>query len=210
MPRKESPTAAPRRRGRPRASGKTDTRRRILDAAREQFATYGYAATTIRAIAAAAGVDPALVHHFYGAKADLFTASMQLPEDFVRSVSHLLLDTSQSAVGERLTRFFLNLWENSDTRRQLRMTVSSGLTDGQATTALREFVTAEILNPVVVASDRQDAALRLPLAVSHLIGLAMGRYILEIEPLAHADVDTLVAWVAPTIEHYLTGESPTR
>lgn len=201
-----------RRRGRPRRSdtpsGSVTTAEQILDAAREEFARKGYEAATIRGIAAAAAVDPALVHRLHGTKAALFAVAMRLPDDAVRTISQLLLDIDRSGLGERVVRFYLGLWENPRTNRQLRMTLASGVTDGYAAAALREFLSAEVLAPIIAADTRTDTALRTQLAASHLVGLAITRYILAIEPVATADVDTLTAWVAPTIQRYLTAPGP--
>ncbi|MFE9327991.1 TetR family transcriptional regulator [Nocardia sp. NPDC052278] len=197
-----------RRRGRPRGTtptGSGTTKEQVLDAAREQFAQKGYKAATIRGIAAAAGVDAALVHHVHGTKAALFAASMRLPEEAVRTLPLLLLDTDRDHLGARVVRFYLGLWENPTTNRQLRMTLASGVTDGHAAALLREFLTSEILAPILAADQRADVALRTQLAASHLVGLAIARYILAVEPLATTDLDDLTAIVAPSIQHYLTG-----
>jgi len=188
-----------------RRPGEQRTREQILDAAREQFARHGYAAATMRGVASAAGVDPALLHHYFGTKYALFAASMQLPADALQAMS-LLAGADPAELGERLTRLYLGLWEHPASNRQLRALVASVLTHDQAARTLREAVSAELLTPLVAALGAEDAALRITLAVSHVVGLALARYVLAVPPLAEADLEVLVRTVAPVVQHYLTGD----
>ena len=129
---------------------------------------------------------------------------MRLPEQAIRNAPQLLRNTGDADLGENLARFFFGLWENPEVGRQLRMTLASGVTDGHAAATLREFITAEILGPVVAADGRPDAALRIQLTMSHLIGAAVVRYVVAVEPMASAGLDTVVHWIAPTLQRYLT------
>jgi AcrR family transcriptional regulator len=200
----EQGPAGSRRRGgrRPGASG---TRDDILRAAREAFAVHGYAGTTIRRVAAAAGVDPALVGHFYGSKEGLFAAALALPEDLPERLL-AALDGDRAGVGERLARFYLALWENPVTAAQLRAMMTSAVAHEQAAALLREFVGRRLLAQLGDHLAGDDRSLRVTLAGSQLVGLAMARYLVRIEPLAEADLETVVTAVAPTLQRYITGD----
>jgi AcrR family transcriptional regulator len=193
-----------------RRAGDSGTREAILQAAREQFAERGYEAATIRAIAAVAGVDPALVHHFYGTKEGLFAAAMQLP--FVPSevITAALADRpAGQPAGEYLVRTALTLWDSPGVRDAFVGILRSAVTSDQAAAMLREFVSRAILAPVASlagGSDPEQTPFRTALVGSHMIGLAMARYILQLPPVATADADTLAAAIGPTIDRYLTGD----
>ena len=187
-----------------RRPGNARTREAILDAARDCFAAAGYDGATIRAIAAKAGVDPALVHHFFGTKAQLFAVAMELPVS-----PHELLPSITSGdtamLGVRIVRTFLDLWEDPKTRRRMLAVLRSAVRYDLAATMLRSFITREVLQEVARSLDAPDAELRAALAGSQLIGLAMARYVVKVKPLATASTDEIVAAYAPTIQRYLTG-----
>lgn len=195
-----------------RRAGDSGTREAILEAAREQFAERGYDGATIRAIAAGAGVDPALVHHFYGTKERLFAAAMQLP--FVPSevITAALADGARPAgvsVGEHLVRTALGIWDSADVRTAFIGILRSALTSEQAGAMLREFVTQAILGPVAsvaVGTDPEHTPFRAALVGSHVIGLALTRYVIQLGPVAAATPDELAAAIGPTIDRYLTGD----
>ena len=188
-----------------RRPGESGTRDAILDAARESFAERGFTGTSVRAIAARAGVDPALVHHYFGTKDGLFAAAMQPPVD-PAAVAPVLLEPGLDGLGERLVRFFLSVWEQPVPRARVQAILRSALTEEAAAALLRDFVTREVLGRVAAAVDAPDAPLRASLVGSQLVGLGMLRYIVRVEPLASADGETVVAAVAPTLQRYLTGE----
>jgi AcrR family transcriptional regulator len=190
-----------------RRPGNGDTRQDVLDAARECFATSGYDGATIRAIAAKAGVDPALVHHFFGAKTNLFAAAMELPAP---EVLPGLLDGEVDGLGERVVRTFLTLWEDPNTRSRFLAVVRSAVRYEAAATMLRSFLSREVLGVRAHNLDTPDADLRATLVGSQLIGLAMARYVVKMQPLASASVETVVAAYAPTIQRYLTGDVTSR
>ncbi|MET7988858.1 TetR family transcriptional regulator [Streptomyces sp. NPDC005281] len=201
--------AAPRRRGRPPGSraGDTATRDRILESARRLFASGTYASTTVRAVAAEADVNPALVLHYFGSKRDLFAATLRLPLHLRDQVSGLIRH-DPADLGERLVRLFLHLWRDPVTRRPLAAMVRSVFSDQDAADAFGSFLSDEIVGPLVAASGRDQPDLRITLVVSHLVGLVIGRHILGVAPLARVDLDHLVACVAPVVQHYLTGPLP--
>lgn len=188
-----------------RRPGKTDTRSAVLDAARECFADNGYDGTTIRAIARKAGVDPALVHHFFGAKAELFVAAVDFPFS-PRAMLATLLEANAADAGELILRQFLALWDDPTTRRRLLAVVRSAVRYEAAAVILRTFLDRELIGTFVRALDAPDADVRATLVGSQLIGLAMARYIVKLPPLATASTEQLVAAYAPTLQRYLTGD----
>lgn len=187
---------------RPGASG---TREAILDAARASFADRGYAATSVRSVAAVAGVDGALVHHYFGTKHGLFAAAMALPLDPAAAVP-ALLEPGIEGLGERIVRFFLDVWDQPAPRARIQAVLRSALTEEAAADLLREFVTTQVLGPVAAGLGKPDAELRASLVGTQLVGLGLLRYLVRVEPLASADTETVVAAVAPTIQRYLTGD----
>jgi AcrR family transcriptional regulator len=187
-----------------RRAGASGTREAILAAASTLFAERGYEATTIRAVAAEAGVDPALVHHFHGTKAALFAAATRLPYNPAEAIPALLADGLDGA-GERIVRFVVTTWDDEERRAPLLGLMRSALTHDPAGGAITEFLRAGVLGPLTRALDGPDAELRAALVVSQVAGLAVLRYLVGVEPLASAPPDAVVAAVAPTIQRYLTG-----
>lgn len=187
-----------------RRRGNSGSREAILDAAKAEFARVGYQAATIRAIARGAAVDPALVHHFFGSKEQVFVAATELPIDPATVVPAILAGDTATA-GERLTRMFLSLWENPATRPPLLALIRSAVSTERGAAVLREFITSAVLARIVAGLDQPDPQLRAALCGSQLVGLAWVRYVIGVEPLASADVDVVVAAVAPTLQRYLTG-----
>ena len=187
-----------------RRAGVSGTREAILAAASTLFAERGYEATTIRAVAAEAGVDPALVHHFHGTKEALFAAATRLPYNPAEAIPALLADGLDGA-GERIVRFVVTTWDDEERRAPLLGLMRSALTHDPAGGAITEFLRAGVLGPLTRALDGPDAELRAALVVSQVAGLAVLRYLVGVEPLASAPPEAVVAAVAPTIQRYLTG-----
>jgi AcrR family transcriptional regulator len=218
-----------------RRTGDSGTREAILGAARKRFGDHGYTGATIRAIAADAGVDPALVHHFFGTKEGLFAAAMRLP-----LVPGELIDAALApgarppgrSLGEHLMRMALSAWDVSEIRDTFLGLLRSAMTSEQATTMLREFIADSILGRLAeVAGPRgagsagdpgspagaagaegragaagaEGADYRAALVASQVLGLALTRYVLRLEPLAAASQDDLAVAIGPTLERYLTG-----
>ena len=189
-----------------RRPGATTTKDAILDAARDLFSARGYEGTTIRGIATCAGVDPALVHHFFGSKDDLFLAVLEVPETVMRDIPRLISGDLARA-GEQLARFYLGLYESPDTRAAMLTAIRSAIAQEQAARVLRESISARLFVAVRdVLPDRPE--LRMSLAMAHLTGLAIGRYVFRVPPVADMSVDEIVAWVGPTLQGYLTGPPP--
>lgn len=188
-----------------RRPGAPDTRGAILAVARESFATRGYDATTIRGVAREAGVDPALVHHYFAGKHELFVRALGIPFD-PELVVATALDGDVTDMGERLLRTFLGVWETPDNRARLTAFVRAVTANDQAAAMLRETFVSMLYERVAPHLDQSNARLRLNAVGSQIIGLAMVRYILRFEPMASADVEEVVRMVAPNIQRYLTGE----
>jgi AcrR family transcriptional regulator len=188
-----------------RRPGEPDTRERIADAARRLFAERGFDRTSIRAVAAEAGVDPALVHHYFGTKQRLFLEAVDFPIDAVRSLELLSVD-DVDGVGERLVRFALELWDDPVVLPRLLGVLRSAVTDAEAARMLAVLFTRQ--GPVQLVrglgSDQPD--LRAELVGTQLVGLAVARHVLRVEPLASADHETIVAAVGPTMQRYLVGD----
>lgn len=187
-----------------RRTGGTDTRGAILAAARASFSERGYDATSLRQVARDAGVDPSLVSHYFGGKDALFAEALRLPLRPADVVSGIV-EGDLDGLGERIARTFLTLWDRPETRDPLLGLIRSAMTHDLAAEMLRGFVTEALLGRIAATLGAPDARLRTSLVGSQLVGVAMLRYVVRIEPLASADVDAVVAWVAPTLQRYLTG-----
>jgi AcrR family transcriptional regulator len=191
-----------------RRPGNPDTRAAILSAAREAFSERGFDGASIRAIATSAGVDPALVHHYFGSKEQLFRETIQIPidpEEFLPQV----LEGSREEIGERLMRTFLSVWD-SPAGTAAAALLRSAMSSDWTLRLLREFLTTQILRRVLARAelDPTEAPLRGTLVATQMAGLAFIRYVLKLEPLASAPHEWLVAAVAPNLQRYITGELP--
>ncbi|GAA2963128.1 MULTISPECIES: TetR/AcrR family transcriptional regulator [Streptomyces] len=196
---------APRRRGRPSRTAKAagpDARSRILQAARAEFAARGYDRTSVRGIARAADVDAALVHHYFGTKDEVFAAAVELSFEPALVLPEILGGPAED-LGERLARYFIGVWENPVSRGPLLAILRSALTHEAAANVLRGFVLRRLLERIAADLDVPDPTLRAELAASHMIGIAVLRYVVRAEPLASADPERIVAMVAPTLQRYL-------
>lgn len=190
-----------------RRRGNVDTKRQIVDVARAQFAELGYDGVSLRGIARAAGVDPALVHHYFDGKSGLFADVMQLPVDPALALP-IVLDGELDQLGERLLRFFIGLWESPETGPRMRAAFRTALSSEESSRRLGDFVAREIMTRLAARLDLDRPQLRATLTGSQLIGLAVGRYLVQVDPLTQASVEELVTATAPTLQRYLTGPLP--
>jgi AcrR family transcriptional regulator len=185
--------------GGPRSAG---TRRAILDAARSAFAARGFEQTTIRAVAAGAGVDPSMVMRYFGSKAGLFTAAatadLSVPD--LRAVP-------AGSRGEVLARHFMDRWEDAERDDELILLLRTGVND-EAVARRLQSVLSELMTTPIAALGDPDAARRAALIAAQLLGVALCRYILRLEPLASLPVADVVAEVAPAVQRYLTRGRP--
>jgi AcrR family transcriptional regulator len=190
-----------------RRPGPNRTRAAILDAARTAFAERGYDGVSIRAVARGAGVDPALVHRFYGSKEALFVAAMELPVSPSALVEGLLAEGVER-LGERLVRTFLTLFDEPAAFAPFLALIRAAVSHDRAAAMLRQFIAREVLGRLAAAASPDRPELRASLAGSQIVGLAMARYVVGVPPLADAERETVVAWVGPAIQRYLTGALP--
>jgi AcrR family transcriptional regulator len=189
-----------------RRPGSVATRAEILEAARVTFTEEGYDAATIRSIARRAGVDPALVHHFFGTKRELFVEAMQLPMDPELVIAQILAG-DRSTIGERVARTIFLISESEKAAPFIGL-VRSAASHDDAARMLREMISTEIIGRIAAGLDAPDARLRATMVGSQVVGLIMARHVIQIEPLASADPEDLIPFLAGTIQRYLTGTIP--
>jgi AcrR family transcriptional regulator len=187
-----------------RRPGGPDTRRDILAAARTEFAAHGYENTSMRAVARAAEVNSALVHHYFGTKDQLFLAALDFPFQ-PRELAAQILGGERDRVGERLVRFVLAMLEDPAGRERVLAVLRAVATNEQLARLLRGFMARELIGPVAAALGLPQSQLRVELAMTQMVGLVMGRYVIGVEPLASAPAEELVPLLAPTLQRYLTG-----
>jgi AcrR family transcriptional regulator len=187
-----------------RRPGNQDTRQSILDAARQVFAEKGFDKASIRAIAALAEVDPALVHHYFGTKDKLFLASMNAPINPAELIPQALSGPRDQA-GERLIGLVLSVWDSPAGAAALGM-FRSALSNEWTARLLREFVITQILRKAVgeLALDPAEAPMRSALVATQISGLLVARYVLKIEPLASAPAETLIPALGPNVQRFLS------
>jgi len=201
QPRRRPRTRTPRTGRRP---GESDTYDALLEAARRLFAERGYEGASLRAIAAAAGVDAALVAHFFGSKADLLAAAVDWPFDPDAALARLLA-RGPDHVGEALSELFLRVWDDERQRNPLLTLLRAATTEPRAATLLHEFVCARLLGPLLAELGSDQPELRSDLVTAQLSGLALTRYLLRFEPIASTPAEQLIPRVAPTLQRYLVG-----
>jgi len=194
-----------RRRGRP--AGNSDTRDAILASARELFARNGISKTSIRAIATDAGVDSALVHHYFGTKERLFAAAVDAPVDpaeVLRPLQRVPVDE----LGHAIPTMVLTLWE-SEAALGLKAALRSALA-GDQITMFAFFLRDVVVNQIAPRVDDPPGTgiIRTEFAVSQILGVVMARHILGLEPFASLPVNQVIDTIAPTVQRYLTGDLP--
>jgi AcrR family transcriptional regulator len=196
--------ASTTRRG--RRPGSPDTRAAILAEARALFAANGYAGTSVRSVATAAGVDAALVHHYFGTKDALFIAALELPID-PRVALGPAIAAGPDGAGERMLRVFLSVGDDPELQLPL-LGVFRGVVDAEGQRLLRDGFLPTVLGPVGTALGSDRPELRMPLLASQVLGLILVRYVLAVEPVASMTADQVVGIYAPTLQRYLTGPLP--
>jgi AcrR family transcriptional regulator len=183
------------------------SKQRIVDAAREGFTRDGYERTTVRRIAADAGVDVSMVYYFFGNKEGLFSASVLTGPEHPLHQLATLLDESTEDIGPRLVRRFLEHWDEGGLFEPLLTLWRSAAIQPAARKVLHDALAGPMAKRVAAEFGVADAVLRVELVASHLTGLAFARYQLKIEPIASTPVEDLVTWVGPTVQRYLTDAS---
>ena len=185
-----------------RRAGNLDTREAILAVARRRFGTRGYDATSLRSIASEAHVDPALLIHYFATKEGLFVAVMGMgkrPSELLGDLGSLPLREA----AKKVVRVYLEMVDSDESRNAILSLVRSAVSNENAAGMLREFLSREFLGVVTSLCDKPDARLRASLIASQLIGIAMLRHVIQVDPLARAKREEIVALVAPKIESYL-------
>jgi AcrR family transcriptional regulator len=190
-----------------RRPGVGGTREKILAAARSQFSDSGFEGTTVRSIAGEAQVDPALVIHYFGSKEAVFLAAVEFPVDPAEFIPKLLAP-GLDGLGGRLVSFFVTTWD-SPAGSPLLGILRSAVDNERAAALLRDFVSREVLGRLAQALELDQPQLRASLAATQLLGLAVLRYIVKVEPLASARAEDVAGWIGPSVQHYLTGPDVT-
>jgi AcrR family transcriptional regulator len=188
-----------------RRPGTSSSREDILAAARKLFAERGYQGATMRAIAADAGVDAALVVHFFGNKANLLSEAVEWPFDPEVEMPRLLVDGKRN-VGNHLVRLVVRNWDEEGRRNPILTLVRAATVEPQAAEMLAEFLRTRLFAPLMERLGSDQPELRTTLAASQLVGLGLARHVLRAEPLASAKPTDVVAWYGPTLQRYLTGK----
>ena len=190
-----------------RRPGNQDIRGQIITAARDAFAAKGFAGASMRGIAAEAGVDAALIHHYFDSKQQLFLATVALP----LGLPHMLEEVAaggRGGLGERLVRSVLGVWD-SELQPSLVAAIRTALTDPALTRSAGEFLTLEVIGHVLPRDDlsSEEANRRAGLVAAQILGLVIGRYVLRLPVLVNRQTDDLVAEVGPTVQRYVDGRA---
>jgi AcrR family transcriptional regulator len=190
-------------RGPGRRTGSPDTRAEILDAARRVFSEVGFDRATVRTIATAADVDPALIHHYFGTKDDLFAASINLPMPMAGAVRAVFAEGGEQ-MGRRLAETFFSIWEQEEGRATMLGILRSALGgEDRAVEAFREFLMSAILDQIAPQIPGERSRLRAILMASQLVGVALTRYVVKLEPVASAPIEEIIELVAPRLQSYV-------
>jgi AcrR family transcriptional regulator len=180
---------------------------RILTEARTLFAEHGYAGTSVRAVASAADVDPALVYHYYGSKETLLDAATTPPQTFLDQIV-IAWQAPHAELGEQLVRQMLANWQNPDHATILRAVMQIAGNEPATREKLRRTIESSMMGPSAQALSEAERLMRSSLIASQLMGLAFMRFVWRIEPLANMPDDDIAAMIGPTIQRYLDGDLP--
>ncbi|GAA5059836.1 TetR/AcrR family transcriptional regulator [Nocardia callitridis] len=188
-----------------RRPGQSGAREKILRAARIRFSEQGFDKTSIRAVATDAGVDPALVHHYFGTKQQLFAAVVEFPVD-PETTLRAIDAVPVPQLGETLVRALLLVWDSPAGAGIVAM--ARRIIGGGEIALARAFLLEIVMERVRVriATPEDDGRLRVGLVAAQMSGLLLTRKVIQLDPIEHADADTLVATIGPTVQRYLTGE----
>jgi AcrR family transcriptional regulator len=191
-----------------RRPGNADTRGEIVEASKRVFAAKGYDGASLRAVAREAGVDPALVHHYFDGKASLFVAAMALPFDPARVAGHAPEVGGNGSVGAGIVLGFLTMWDKAEgSGSSFASCVAAMAASASVADAMREFVAERVWKDKPVNSDESETMTlrRRTLVSSQLMGLALTRYILRMPPISTATPAEIAQWAGPTLDNYLFG-----
>lgn len=191
-------------RGPGRRPGTPDTRGEVLAAARTSFAEKGFDRTTIRGVAAAAGVAPGMVHHFFGSKEDLFLAALEVPVD-PRVLLREAVAGPPDELGAAVAAAIVGVWEDPSRREPLLALLRAAMSSDVVAGMVRDGFVRIATSALAPAVSGPDARLRVELAISQVIGMELFRYVLRVEPLASTSADELVARLGPVLQQHLRG-----
>jgi len=191
-----------RGRGRPRGDAPGVTRDAIVSAAAAEFADHGYDGVSLRAVARRAGVDPALVHHYFEGKADLLAAAIGAPVRPDKALDEILAGPRED-VGAGIVRFIVTQLADDKNRQRGVALIKSAVSAAPVGLLVRALISEELLGRLTTVADQPNPQLRASLAASQIIGLLISRYVLELEPLTNADIEDLVARLGPVIQYHL-------
>lgn len=181
-----------------------DVRQAVVDAARAVSARQGYVNVTIKGVATAAGVAPDMVRRYFNNRDELFAAVLKLPFDPVSAITQLL-SPGVEGLAERLVRTTLKMLSEPQTRDQIELMVRDGVGAAKVAASLREFLESLIIDRVAAVLGVPDARMRVTLATSYVVGVAITRYVMNMEPLASASEDEVVRLVTPAVQTALSG-----
>jgi AcrR family transcriptional regulator len=185
-----------------RRAGSPDTRSELLEAAKRVFAEMGYDRATVRRIATEAGVDPSLIYHYFGTKDQLFAASIDIPIPAAEALRSLFA-ADRDDLGRRLAETFFFVWEQEAARASLLGILRSAMGgEDQAADAFRQFLTTSVLEQIAPLIGGENPRLRALLMASQMVGIAMTRYVMRLEPISSTPIDEIVELVAPRIQSY--------
>jgi AcrR family transcriptional regulator len=178
---------------------------RIVAAAREEFAEHGWAGTTLRAVARAADVDPALVYHYFGSKEGLLDAATNPPQKWLESIAKVWT-TPVDQLGRALITLLLASWADDEIGPTLRAILQTAAHEPSTREKLRRVVEGSLMGVSKLGSNEQDRLVRSGLIGSQMMGFALMRYVWKIEPVASMTDDEAIAAVAPNLQHYVNGD----
>jgi AcrR family transcriptional regulator len=178
---------------------------RILEAARESFAEHGWAGTTIRAVARAADVDPALIYHYFGSKEGLLDAATAPPPRWLEAVAKTW-STPRDGLAEQLLRTVMNSWDDEEIGPTLRAVVLTAAHEPTTREKLRAIVERSLIGESTLGADESERLKRSALIATQLIGFALVRYVWKIEPIASMTEEQVLAAMAPVLQHYVDGD----
>lgn len=181
---------------------------RIVDVARESFATNGLAGTSLRAVAREAGVDPALVHHYFKSKSALLEAATTPSPEWSATIA-TAWDAQPHERGEAIVRNMLTNWSDDRFRPMMTAILLTAAHDQSTRTKLTRIIAHQLVGPAQNRLDGDDGTLRAAMVASHLFGFMLMRYVWHVEPLASASDDSVIALLTPVIQHYLDGADGT-
>lgn len=183
-----------------RRPGAGSSRGAVLEAARREFARVGYDRATVRSVASAAEVDPAVIYHFFGSKAGLLEAALEfpVPADVVAEFLE-----GGAPTGEQLITFVLSLWEDPEVAERLTAMLRVAATHPDGSAAVTTLIERVLIGPLTEAIGEPDARLRAGLVASQIAGLALVRLVVPIEPMANSSIAELAGPIGETLDRYL-------